>query len=235
MTDRLRVAHCSDIHLTGATADRAGDGFVRALAAIRAQRPDLMLLAGDLFDSNTVPDTTILWAMAELGALPFPVVMIPGNHDCLVADGIYRRHDFDAIGNVRLIADPDGGAVDLPALGARVWGRAMVSHTPGFQPLAGRGTRHGDHLWDLGLGHGFFVPRGEESTRSSPIRMEDIEAVGFDYLALGHHHAAMELVTPRACAAYSGSPTDTLGRGRTYALADLVSGRAPTLTIHRVD
>jgi exonuclease SbcD len=235
MTDRLRVAHCSDIHLTGETSDRARNGFGAALAAIRAQRPDLLLLAGDLFDSNAVPDRTILWAMAELGALPFPVVMIPGNHDCLIADGIYRRHDFDTIGNVRLIADPAGGAVDLPALGARVWGRAMVSHTPGFQPLAGLEARPADRIWHLGLAHGFFVPRGEESMRSSPIRMEEIEAAGLDYLALGHHHAAMELVTPRACAAYCGSPTDTLGRGRTYALADLVSGRTPTLTIHRID
>jgi len=44
----------------------------------------------------------------------------------------------------------------------------------------------------------------------------------------------MELVTPLAVAAYSGSPTDDVGRGATYAIVDLAAGRAPQLAIHLV-
>jgi DNA repair exonuclease SbcCD nuclease subunit len=62
--------------------------------------------------------------------------------------------------------------------------------------------------------------------------MHEIEANPCDYLALGHHHAAMELVSERATAAYSGSPTDTLGRGATYVIADLADGQAPSVNIH---
>lgn len=235
MADRLRVAHCSDIHLARGPDDPARAGFARALAAIRARQPDLMLLAGDLFDANSVPDETVTWAMQQLAALPFPVAMIPGNHDCLARDGVYRRFDFDAIPTTRLIAAEDGGHVDFPELGVSVWGRAMVSHAPDFRPLAGIAPRPDRCRWHLGLGHGFFVARGEETTRSSPIRMEEIESSGFDYLALGHHHAAMELVTASSCAAYSGSPTDTLGRGPSFAVADLCSGHPPRLQIHLVD
>lgn len=237
MTDRLRIAHCSDIHLgaNGASADDpCRPRFARALDAMTAQRPDMMLLAGDLFDTNSVDDGTVRWAMAALARLPFPVAMIPGNHDCLAENAVFRRHDFGRIANVRLLADEAGSRTELPELGVSVWGKGMVEHSSDFRPLAGSPKRPDGMRWHLGLGHGLFVPRGETSERSSPIRMEEIEAAGFDYLALGHHHAAMELVTPAATAAYSGSPTDDVGRGATYAIVDLAAGRAPALAIHVV-
>lgn len=233
MTDRLRIVHCSDIHLGANEAVPAR--FARALDAMLRQRPDMMLLAGDLFDTNSVDDGTILWAMEALGRLPFPVAMIPGNHDCLAGDAVFRRQDFGRLANVRLLADEEGSRATFPALGVSVWGRAMVEHSPDFRPLAGSPSRPGDARWHLGLGHGLFVPRGETSERASPIRMEEIEQAGFDYLALGHHHAAMEIVTSAATAAYSGSPTDDIGRGATYAIVDLSAGRAPALDIRVVD
>ena len=235
MADRLRVAHCSDIHLSGGPEDPARAAFARALAAMRRRGPDLLLLAGDLFDANSVPEDAAEWAMDVLARLPFPVAMIPGNHDCMAQDGIFRRFDFGAIPNVSMLADEPGSFVEPPGLGASVWGRGMASHSPGFLPLAGVPARSPSSRWHLGMGHGFFVPRGEEAGRSSPIRMEEIEASGLDYLALGHHHAAMELVGPGFCAAYSGSPTDDLGRGATYAMVDLCSGLPPSLAIHLVD
>lgn len=238
MTDRLRVAHCSDIHLgtNGAVVDdpcRAR--FARALAAIGDQRPDLLLLAGDLFDTNSVADETVVWAMERLGELRFPVAMIPGNHDCMAGDAVFRRHDFGRIPNVRLLADEAGSHAAFPSLGVSVWGKGMVEHSQDFRPLAGSPKRPDGLRWHLGLGHGLFVPRGETTERSSPIRMEEIEAAGFDYLALGHHHAAMELVTPKAVAAYSGSPTDDVGRGPTYAIIEFVAGHAPELSIRIVN
>lgn len=235
MTDSLRLAHCSDIHLRGGRDDPSWSGFARALAAIRRERPGLMLLAGDLFDANTVPAESVAFAIEALGSLPFPVAMIPGNHDCMAPDAIFRRFDFRAAGNVSLIDDEAGASVAFDALGACVWGRAMAAHAPGFRPLAGAPPRPAGHRWHIGMGHGFFVPRGEESMRASPIREEEIAASGFDYLALGHHHAAMELVGEGSCAAYSGSPTDDVGRGATFALVDLAEGRAPRLEIRLVD
>jgi DNA repair exonuclease SbcCD nuclease subunit len=233
MTDRLRIVHCSDIHLGAHEAVPAR--FARALDAMVRHRPDMMLLAGDLFDTNSVDDSAVLWAMEALGQLPFPVAMIPGNHDCLAGDAVFRRHDFSRLANVRLLADEEGSRTTFPALGVSVWGKGMVEHAPGFRPLAGSPSPPGNGHWHLGLGHGLFVPRGETSERASPIRMEEIEQAGFDYLALGHHHAAMEIVTPAATAAYSGSPTDDVGRGATYAVVELEKNSAPRLRIQIID
>jgi DNA repair protein SbcD/Mre11 len=232
MTARLRIAHCSDIHL-GAN-DACRPRFARALAQMAAHRPDLMLLAGDLFDANSVDDAEVRFAMRSLGELAFPVAMIPGNHDCLVPDGVYRRHDFGAIANVVLLADPDGTHATFPDIDVSVWGKGMVEHAPAFRPLVGARPRKNTSRWHLGMGHGLFVEASETNERASPIRMAEIEAADFDYVALGHHHAARELVTARATAAYSGSPTDDVGRGATYAIVDLADNAAPSLRIHCV-
>ena len=58
MTDSLRIAHCSDIHLDGdhyhhdqyvEASDYYRESFEKVLAEMRGHNPDIMLLAGDLF------------------------------------------------------------------------------------------------------------------------------------------------------------------------------------------
>ena len=239
MTEALRIAHCADIHLDGEIAGRRAidyyrNGFAAALAEIRAHRPDVMLFAGDLFDTNRATAETIQWVMETLSRQPFPIVMIPGNHDCLEEGAIYRSHDFNRIPNVQILTEEKGGVVRVPELSLVAWGRGMVEHSKTYRPLGGCPERPADSRWFVGLGHGMFVPHGGETNRSSPIHMSEIEASACDYIALGHHHAAMEIVTEKATAAYCGSPTDDLGRGPTYVVADLAAGRAPLVTVHTI-
>jgi DNA repair exonuclease SbcCD nuclease subunit len=61
--------------------------------------------------------------------------------------------------------------------------------------------------------------------------MAEIEDSPFDYLALGHHHAAMKLVTNEATAAYCGSPTDTVGGAATYAMIEIEKGSGTKLEV----
>ena len=96
-----------------------------------------------------------------------PAVILPGNHDCLHPNGIYRRHDFGAAcGNVRVITEPDGQAVTLPELDLVVWGRGMETHEPGFHPLAHLPARR-DGRCHVAMAHGFFYEDFETPERSS--------------------------------------------------------------------
>jgi predicted phosphodiesterase len=237
MAETLRIAHCADIHLDGEIAGRRAiehyrGGFAAALAAIRTHHPDVMLFAGDMFDTNRASAETVEWAMQALSELPFPVVMIPGNHDAMEEGAIFHRYDFDRIPNVQLLGEREGGIVRVPELSLAAWGKGMVEHVKTYSPIGGCPERPAGCRWFVGLGHGMFVPHGGSVERSSPIHMREIEESCFDYLALGHHHAAMELVTDKATAAYAGSPTDNLGRGRTYVIADLASDKPPLVTVH---
>lgn len=243
MTHRLRIAHCSDIHLDSMIPGQLGaetanaatrDAFAACLADMTAHGPDLLLLAGDLFDSNRATADTINWAMETLGALPYPVIMIPGNHDCMEDGAIFHRYDFSRIPNVSNLCAPEGEMAHLPKLGVKAWGKGMVEHSRAYSPLGGCPERPEGCQWYLGMGHGLFVPHGGDTDRSSPIHMGEIEASQCDYLGLGHHHAAMELVNDNTFAAYSGSPTDKVGRGPTYVIVDLAKNAAPVLDVHTV-
>ena len=243
MTKTLRIAHCSDIHLDGDGYHQSQggdaraayrDAFAHALAIMRTHSPDMMLIAGDLFDANTASPETIEWSMSILEQQPFPIVMIPGNHDCMGGDAIYQRYDFNRIRNVENLTAELGEISYVEALGVAVWGKGMIDHSPDYNPLAGCPERPDGYNWFLGMGHGIHVPHGADTGRSSPIHMSDIEASACDYLALGHHHAALELVTDKATAAYSGSPTDDVGLGATYVIINLAENTATDVTVHAI-
>jgi DNA repair exonuclease SbcCD nuclease subunit len=214
--------------------DRYRRGLSLVLSDMLSHNPDLVLIAGDLFDSNRASHETIEWTMNELSAVPRPVVMIPGNHDCLEAEAIYRRYDFGALDNVTTLLDEAGELVRFDELDVAVWGRGMVDHHPGYLPLENCPERPADTRWYIALGHGIFVPRGETTHRSSPVRMEDIDASPCDYIALGHHHAARDVSGETTPAAYCGSPTDATGSGETYAIIDLVTGTPARLEFHNL-
>ena len=94
----MRIAHLADMHLgfrqfqrldASGVNQREVDvaaAFRRAVDAVIAQRPDAVVLAGDLFHSVRPTNRAIIEAFTGLRrlreALPAaPVVLIAGNHD----------------------------------------------------------------------------------------------------------------------------------------------------------
>lgn len=243
MRRKLRIAHGSDIHLDtdyyGGTEnlgqrDHYRGVFDTLLRRAAAERPDLMLLPGDLFDSNRASDDTIQWSMESLGKLPFPVIMIPGNHDCLEPGAIFHRYDFNRVENVRLLLAPEGEVTELPELQVIAWGKGMVEHSPEYSPLGGlKPAQRG--VWNLALGHGIYVGKDGFSHRSSPVEARQIAASGYDYIALGHHHALLNVSTQGTAAYYCGAPVPIAkGAQGTFLTVDLEDGQPPQVTVHRL-
>jgi len=61
----------------------------------RAHKVQLALVAGDLFDSTTVPDDTVMEVLEAIGAMSCPVVVIPGNHDHGAPGSLWGRPAFE--------------------------------------------------------------------------------------------------------------------------------------------
>jgi DNA repair exonuclease SbcCD nuclease subunit len=212
----LRVLHTADVHLDsdgyGNAEQQAahGEGGRRVVQRIvdRAltDHVDLLLIAGDLFDHNRVPDETVAFVQTQLSRLGHPIVILPGNHDCLRVNGVYDRHDFTAgLSHVHVIRRLNGQTIEFPDLDAVVWGRAMEEHEPEFQPLAHIPTRD-DGRWCLAMGHGFFYAERQRPERSSPIFADEVRDTGWDYVALGHHHVRTDVSQGRVAAYYAGAP-----------------------------
>jgi len=212
----LKILHTADVHLDCDSYGKAEQRqahralyyrcFETIIARALAAEVDVLLIAGDLFDHNRVPDETIAFAQEQLRRLQRPVVILPGNHDCLYTHAIYDRHNFNAAcNNVQVITELHGQVIEFPNLDLVVWGRAMEAHTPGVQPRAHLPTRH-DQRWHIAMAHGFFYQTRKQPDRSSPIFAEEIRDTGWDYVALGHQHVLTNVSQGQVTAYYSGAP-----------------------------
>ena len=211
---RLKLIHTSDVHLesdtlgSGPRGDVFRDVVRRAFAGVidlaNGNRADLLLIVGDLFDSNRISAEALEFAMSQIGRSKMPVVMIPGNHDAHDERSIYAAVPPASLPrNLHLILEPGGVSLEFPELAAHVWGRALVEHSPEYRPLSGM-PEPVPHVWNIGLAHGFFTET--ETNRSSPITPAEIEASRYDYIALGHIHIFGDVSQGETRAFYCGTP-----------------------------
>jgi DNA repair exonuclease SbcCD nuclease subunit len=205
----IRLVHSSDLHL-GIDWQSEADPLLalrQVLAAAQALKPDAILLAGDVFDHNRQSQAVIDEAADLLQRFGVPVVILPGNHDPLTDDSVYRRGRLADLDNVLVIGLLSDGWVRVPGLALSVWGRAHRDYND-MAPLRDPPARGaGIHV---ALAHGHYLPqRLPTSERFRPswlIHDDEIAATAADYLALGHWNRPTRVGGPAVPAYYSGSP-----------------------------
>ena len=244
----LKVLHTADVHLdldgyvadphTQRYRDITHQAFRTTINLAIQEDVDLLLIAGDLFDSNRPSRDVVDFAIQELRRAGRPIVIIPGNHDCLSTQSIYHRIDLPAAcPDLLLISHPAGERHHLAALNVVLWGRGMVEHEPTYHPLAGIPRPQGD-AWHIALGHGFFMEDDGPSQRSSPIYAGEIRASGWDYVALGHCHAFADVSQGAVTAYYSGAPgffPGAYGADGHVALVQLEAEASKRVDVRRID
>lgn len=214
----MRLVHLSDLHLgfrqyqrvtPAGVNQREADvarAFVRAVDRTIALRPDLVVVAGDVFHTVRPSNPAILHAFRQFtrlrAALPdAPVVMVAGNHDaprtsetgCIlrlfaecgvtVVDGAAQRFDFPEL-DCAVLAVPDVPGHARPELAPDPARRYNVL------------LLHGE-VADV-----FGSSRPAVERAAVEIPREELRAAEWDYVALGHYHVYRE-VEPNAY--YSGA------------------------------
>src|SRR5580658_5901949 len=122
------VVHSSDLHVDHDYTARlhGGDGTAGlrcVLDAAKQLAADVVLLAGDTFDSHRVPQDLIAQAAAVIAKASLPVVILPGNHDPAIAAGVYRNGALAAVKNLHVLGVTHDEAVVFSDLSLEVWGR----------------------------------------------------------------------------------------------------------------
>ncbi len=222
----LRLLHTADVHLGARHADlgeaaaaqraRQFAAFVASVDLALAEKVDLFLVAGDLFDSNVQPRRSVEKVAAELGRLVrdrVRTVIIPGTHDVYDRSSVYRAYDLAAMAGAPAGSDlvtvltPERPWVHLVALDAVVHGPVFATkrapHSP-LRDLASVSTP--DATWRIGLVHGAIAIPGRTDHDEVVITTDEIAASGLDYLALGHWHGAQVAKARGVTYAYAGAP-----------------------------
>jgi exonuclease SbcD len=228
----LRILHTSDWHLGRALHAESllpDQAFAldRLVEVLRDERPDALIVAGDVYDRAVPPAEAVallddfLVRVAELG---IPVVAVAGNHDSaerlsfgarlLAARGIHLRGDLASA----------RAPVELP-------GKGLVYALPFVDPEVVRGLEGDDAirghaaamervldavradaatraLPTVLVAHAFVQGAAETPDSERPVAVGGAGSVppsalaGFDYVALGHLHAPQEIASG---VRYSGS------------------------------
>lgn len=150
-------------------------------------------------------------ALGEMGqAADLTWVILPGNHDSLLADELWRRAETVLPPNVILALEPKpialaADVVVLPApCTSRRPGRDLTEWTGAAATPEG--------ALRIGLAHGPVLDFSEEGAKGDIIAPNRASVSGLDYLALGDWHGDLRI---DARTHYSGSPEpDRFKHGR---------------------
>lgn len=251
----MKLAHIADPHLgirqyhrqtPAGINQREADvahAFRRAMDGVIEARPDAVVVAGDLFHSVRPTNAAIVFAFRQFQrlheALPgAPIVLIAGNHDTprsTETGSILRL--FEEVGVD--VATDEARRLVYPALDLSILAVPHQALVGGARPsLRPDGAERHRVLVLHGEVEGVFpADRSAAEYGGALVRLQELAASEWSYVALGHYHVTHE-VAPRAW--YAGaleyvSPNlwgelvddaEHGSRGKGWLLADLERGTA---------
>ena len=208
----LRTLHTADWHMDSPFAQfspeqreflrreqRKIPGMIAEL--VRRENCGLVLLSGDVFDSAASRGSVGIVRDA-LKACAVPVIVAPGNHDCLTAGSPWLEESWPE--NVYIFT---GGlsTIVLPQLNCRIYGAGYRgAECPG---LLENFRAEGQERYRLAVLHSDPM---RLNSPYCPITAAQVRDSGLSYLALGHIHKAGSFRTPRTLCGWPGTP---MGRG----------------------
>ena len=188
-----------------ALADARFQAVERIAQLATQESVDAVLVAGDVFDAQTVSDRTIRRLFNAMSAFAGPWVMIPGNHDAALAESVWTRAGrLKAVpANVHLALTP--GVYPFREIGMAVLAAPLTQrHTHGDLTDWFDAAETPAGLVRIGLAHGSVQGiLADDIDSPNPIAPDRAQRARLDYLALGDWHGA-KCIDSRTW--YSGTP-----------------------------
>lgn len=190
----MKFVHCADVHIGMEFAlnrlrsrQRKAEilqSFLRIVEYCRDEEVDILLIAGDLFDSENVEEAVVQQIKDAFSTIPATDIYIaPGNHDPYTITSPYRQDRWSD--NVTIFCGTPR-VIENREKGYRIWGCGFENCYVTDRLLMGVRLPK-DELINIGILHGQLVGKSGKSEYNA-ITDEDIEKSGIDYLALGHVH-----------------------------------------------
>ena len=198
----LRFLHCSDIHLdapfVGLTADKSEErrrvlraSFMRMMQYVRDSKINVVLMSGDVFDTEYATNTTAEVLIREIKNCPDTVFIIsPGKHDFYNGNPIYSSGRLPD--NCFVFSSDKLSRFDFEEYNVTVYGWAFMESSLRENPLV---DRHVDDASRVNIVCAYADLDGEVDSDNCPIALTDIKKFGADYYALGSRHESSKIST----------------------------------------
>jgi DNA repair exonuclease SbcCD nuclease subunit len=200
---------------------------VASIAKLAAENAvDAVLVAGDVFDTQTVAERTIRKLFNAMQGFSGPWVMIPGNHDAALTESVWTHAQRLGALPPNLHLALTGQIFEFPELGfAALCAPLTQRHTYNDLTEAFDDWETSPGLLRIGIAHGSVQGiLAEEIDSSNPIAPGRARVARLDYLALGDWHGCKQIDTHTW---YSGTPEQDRFKGNEPGFALLVKIEAP--------
>lgn len=188
----VKILHCADLHIGAAESSLGASAasrqaetlitFEKIINLARESQVDIILIAGDLFNSNNVDKAFIDRVFECFTLIPnIKIVYAAGNHDPLNAESPFKKRELPD--NV-FVLDTKDSFVEFSALNTRVYGKSFKEVY--MQGVADFSLKPNDSFINLMCIHGEL--RSDLGSDYNSITNNFILNSGMDYIALGHVH-----------------------------------------------
>lgn len=207
----MKLLHAADFHLDAAFSALPPEKAVQrrreqrlALEQLKevCRGCDVVLLAGDLFDSAQVYRESIDALKDFFASVEAQIFIAPGNHDAYCGGSPYATENWGE--NVHIFTSPAIECVRLEHLNCNVYGAAFTAQE--MPPLLEGFSVDDPNAINLLVMHGDVRPQSPYNR----ISAENIGRSKLDYAALGHIHAAEVAQVGQTAVVYPGC---LMGRG----------------------
>lgn len=188
---------------------------VRALGRVARERGcELVLVCGDVFESNRVDRRTVARALDALGEVEVPVYLLPGNHDPLEPGSVYRSATFETRRPRQVVVLDSERPLELRPgveLVAAPWRSKRPEGDTVARACAALPPREPGSSLRIVAAHGGVDVLAPQRRDASLIRLADAEAAlreAVDFIALGDRHSLCA-VGASGRIHYAGSPEPT--------------------------
>lgn len=193
----LRFLHCSDIHLdapfVGLTAEKSEErrrvlrsSFMRMMQYVRDSKVNVVLMSGDVFDTEYATNTTAEVLIREIKNCPDTVFIIaPGQHDSYNGNPIYSSGRLPD--NCFVFSSDKLSRFDFEEYNVTVYGWGFMEPSLRENPLLDRQV---DDASRVNLVCAYADLDAPVDSDRCPISLADIKRFGADYYALGSRHEA---------------------------------------------
>lgn len=207
---------------------------VATIARLAAENAvDAVLVAGDVFDTQTVAERTIRKLFNAMQGFSGPWIMIPGNHDAALTESVWTQAQRLGALPANLHLALTGKVIEFPELKfAALCAPLTQRHTYSDLTAAFDDWETSAGLLRIGLAHGSVQGiLAEEIDSTNPIAPNRVHTARLDYLALGDWHGCKQV---DARTWYSGTPEQDRFKGNEPGYALLVQidgpGAMPVVT-----
>ncbi len=213
----MRIIQTADLHLDAPFGylpsilrkqrrESIRNAFKKIVGLTLDRDVDVLIIAGDLFDTHNPPRDTVNFISSELkklGEVKKKVLITPGNHDFYAEDSIY--HSFQFMENVHIFREGEFTEYYDSKHGVVFYGVAGQSFKSDQNVLKDFRVKN-DELVNIGILHGSLDYGYFHGEQCYPFKSADFSTTGLDYLALGHYHN-FKVEKENKPMVYSGSPS----------------------------